>query len=74
MSKNDQAEKSGTIKKNALLKMIFMSVLWIVLFALSFITFYAIPAVIFVSWVIIAWLIKAIKADNGGDSGYDSEF
>jgi predicted butyrate kinase (DUF1464 family) len=56
------------------LKIILMAFLWLVFFALSFITYYAIPAVIFITWAVIAWVVKASKGDQGGGSGYDSEF
>ncbi len=56
------------------LKIILMSFLWLVFFALSFLTYYAVPAVIFISWVIIAWVIKARKGDQDCGSGYDREF
>jgi len=56
------------------LKVILMSFFWLVFFALSFLSYYAIPAVILVSWVIIAWFIKACKGDKPTGSGYDRDF
>jgi len=56
------------------LKVILVAFLWIIFFVLSFLTYYAIPAVILVTWAIIAWVIKARKGDQDGGSGYDREF
>ena len=74
MNNNEKMEKSAQIKKKEIGKMILFSILWVVLLILSFLTYYAIPAAIFVTWMIIAWAIKAFKKDTGKGSGYDREF
>ena len=66
--------ENSDVKKRETIKIIALSLLWVVLLIISFLTYYAIPAIIFVTWMIIAWLIKAFKADKGGGSGYDREF
>jgi thiamine transporter ThiT len=74
MKKDRQPDAPPGQKKKELLNVILISLLWVVLLVLSFISYYAIPAVVLISWVIIAWLIKAFKGDKGGGSGYDREF
>jgi len=74
MDKDNKADASCKPKKEEWLKIILMSLLWLVFFALSFFTYYAIPAVIFASWAIIAWVVKACKADKASGSGYDRDF
>ena len=61
-------------KQKEIIKVALLSILWVGLLALSFLTYYAIPAVIFISWMLIAWGIKAFKGDKKGGSGYDQEF
>jgi len=73
----DQVQKennSSTSREKETLKVLCLSLVWLVFFALSFFSYYAIPVVIFVSWAIIAWLIKALKKDKKGGSGYDQDF
>jgi len=74
MNEQDKKQMSHNQTRHEQLKVILMSFLWLVFFALSFITYYAIPAVIFITWAVIAWVVKASKGDQGGGSGYDSEF
>ena len=74
MDQDQKDTNSTTPKKKDVLKLVGMSLLWLAFFALSFFSYYAIPAVIFVTWVIIAWLIKVFKKDKKSGSGYDQDF
>lgn len=69
----DREKKSISKKWREIIKIIILSVFWIVLMALSFYTYYTIPILIFISWWIIAWVIKAFKGDKHDGSAYDEE-
>jgi fatty acid desaturase len=71
--KPDQANPNHP-EKTENLKIILMAFLWLVFFALSFVTYFAIPAVLLVTWAVIAWFVKARKGDQDSGSGYDREF
>ena len=74
MDMKDNQENTGENKQKETAKIIILSLLWVVLLIVSFLTYYAIPAIIFATWMIAAWMIKAFKGDKGGGSGYDQEF
>lgn len=74
MNTQDNSPAPHSQSRHEQLKVILMSTLWLVFFALSFLTYYAVPAVILVTWAIIAWVIKARKGDQDSGSGYDREF
>ena len=74
MNEQNYPDASHSQSRHERLKVILMSFLWIIFFLLSFLTYYAIPAVILVTWAIIAWVIKARKGDQDSGSGYDREF
>ncbi len=75
MDKEQNHDNTYKIKTKEIGKVILLSILWIVLLFLSFLTYYAIPAVIFISWMIIAWMIKVFKKeDDTKGSGYDRDF
>lgn len=74
MNSDHNNNASSENSRHEQLKVILMSTLWLVFFALSFLTYYAVPAVILVTWAIIAWVIKASKGDQDSGSGYDREF
>ncbi|MCD6576619.1 MAG: hypothetical protein J7K66_01235 [Anaerolineaceae bacterium] len=74
MDKEQNPDNTNKIKQKEIGKVILLSILWVVLLALSFLTFYAIPAVIFITWMIIAWMVKSFKEERDKGSGYDRDF
>jgi hypothetical protein len=67
-------EKPAQVNKwKEIVKIIILSVVWIALIVVSFYTYYTIPALIFISWWIIAWIIKILKKDKHDGSAYDEE-
>jgi hypothetical protein len=74
MNQDQKQENHINPNKTENLKIILMSFLWLVFFALSFVTNFAIPAVLLVTWAVIAWVVKACKGDQDSGSGYDREF
>ncbi len=63
-------------QKNRLLeiiKIIILSLVWILLIIVSFYTYYTIPILIFISWWVIALIIKLLKKDKHDGSAYDEE-
>jgi len=74
MNEKDYQAPGDNPSRHERLKVILMSFLWLVFFALSFVTFFAIPAVLFLTWAVIAWIIKIRKCDQDDCSGYDRDF
>ena len=74
MDKEQNHDNTYKIKKKEIGKVILLSILWVVLLVLSFLTYYAIPAVILITWIIIAWIVKSFKGDRDKGSGYDRDF
>lgn len=74
MDKEQNHDSTYKIKKKEIGKVILLSILWVVLLVLSFLTYYAIPAVILITWMIIAWMVKSFKEDRDKGSGYDRDF
>lgn len=74
MDKEQNHDNTYKIKKKEIGKVILLSILWVVLLVLSFLTYYAIPAVILITWIIIAWMVKSFKEDRDKGSGYDRDF
>jgi hypothetical protein len=74
MNQDQKQENHINPNKTENLKVILMSFLWLVFFALSFVTYFAIPAVLLFTWAVIAWVVKARKGEQDSGSGYDREF
>ncbi len=67
-------ENKSRVSTREILGLIGISIVWIGLFALSFFTYFSIPFLIFISWIMIAWLIRIFKRDEKEGSGYDRNF
>ena len=74
MDKKQDPNNTYKMKQKEIGKVILLSILWVILLILSFLTYFAIPAVIFITWIIIAWIVKFFKEDKDKGSGYDRDF
>lgn len=75
MDNHKQSSKETLKQKNrSVFTIVLLSLLWFFLIIFSFYTYYAIPALIFISWWIVAWVLKALKRDKHDGTGYDDEF
>jgi hypothetical protein len=73
-SENSPGDEKRKLNTAQIIKFTILMIVWIVLFAISFYFYFSIPFLIFLTWVIAAWLIKLFKADKEGGSGYDRDF
>ena len=60
-------------KKREIFKIAIVAVVWVILLGLSFVTYFTVPGLILLSWLVIAWWIKARKGDKHDGSPYDEE-
>ena len=60
-------------KKKEIFKILMVAVVWVILLGLSFVTYFTVPGLILLSWLVIAWWIKARKGDKHDGSAYDEE-
>ncbi|MCJ7520139.1 MAG: hypothetical protein MUO42_10795 [Anaerolineaceae bacterium] len=70
---NEPVNPVPSSKWREILKIILLSLVWVALMAISFYTYYTIPILIFITWWIVAWVIKASKKDDHDGSAYDDE-
>jgi len=72
---NHTEENIGEKKrKKHFLEIVVGAIVWIVLAILAFYTWYTIPALIFLTWILIAWGIKIFRGDKKDGSAYDKDF
>jgi len=70
----DQPRAESNLRQSSeIVKLVVIIIVWIGLSILSFFTYFSIPFLIFITWFIIAALIKLIKKDEDNGSGYDKE-
>ena len=78
MSENiqpDQPQEESNPQRFAeILRLVVIAIIWTFLFVLSFFTYFSIPFLIFITWFIIAALIKFFKREEENGSGYDRDF
>ena len=60
-------------KTSEIVKILLLSVVWLVFLAVSFYTYYTIPILVFLGWWVAAMIIRLSKNDLHDGSAYDEE-
>lgn len=56
-----------------IVKILIISIVWLISLAISFYTYFTIPFLIFLGWWVVALLMKLTKTDLHDGSAYDEE-